>query len=232
MNKARTLTTGRGTSAAAGPRRRAGRRPEVTREDWIEAGLAELGRRGPGAVRLESLCARLNITKGSFYWYFSGREEFMQKLLETWEARDTLALIDYVEKAGGAPVEKLFGLFRAANSGRVDFRVEQAIRHWGHSDAGIRVMLHAVDRKRTAYLETLFGQLTRDAGRAEAQARLFYSLILGEAMIYRRETRSERLARQAEVFWAILGMTDLSAADLGAARAVLTSPETVSPLPG
>lgn len=185
----------------------AGRKPDVTPENWIDTGLKELGRKGPGSLRLDALCKKLGVTKGSFYWYFAGRDEFMHRLLQTWEERETLALIQHVEKQGGTPAEKLCNLFLEANSGRVDFRTEQAIRHWGHSEAAIREMLHKVDHERTDYLRRQFGELSNDADTIEAQSALLYSLIFGEALIYRREGREQRSSRQQAAFRAIMNMS-------------------------
>lgn len=192
------------------PRRRksnAGRKPDVTPENWLEIGLRELGRKGPGSLRLDALCKKLGITKGSFYWYFSGRADFMSKLLRTWEERETLALIEHVEMLGGTPAEKLRKLFTEANSGRVNFRTEQAIRHWGHSEPAIRDMLHKVDHERIEYLRRQFAALTADAVIVETQATLLYSLIFGEAMIYRREERGRRRQRQDAAFQAVMRMS-------------------------
>lgn len=189
------------------PPRRAGRRPDVTREDWIEAGLTELGRNGAGALRLDTLCRQLGITKGSFYWYFESREAFMQTLLEAWEKRDTLALIEDVEARGGTPRERLRELFRAANAGRVDFRIEQAIRQWGNGNPEIRRMLHRVDDRRIAYMRDLFLQIDGDPARAGLQATLLYAVIFGEAMIFRREARELRMQRQDAAIEAILGIS-------------------------
>lgn len=179
----------------------------MTREDWVEKGLSELGLKGPGALTLDALCRELGITKGSFYWYFSGRDEFMRLLLEAWEKRDTLALIELVEARGGTPLEKLHSLFREANSGRVDFRIEQAIRHWGHQEPSIRQMLHSTDRKRNDYMTGLFRALGSGEATALIQTTLLYSMIFGEAMIYRREDRRARAERQDAAFWAVIGLT-------------------------
>lgn len=189
------------------PRRRAGRKADVTREDWLETGLRELGERGPGALTLDSLCRKLGITKGSFYWYFANRAEFMQQLLEAWERHHTLALIEHVEETGGTPLEKLHHLFRAANAGYVDFRAEQAIRHWGHRDEAIRRMLHTTDRKRIDYTAGLFEALGSDPALARVQSDLLYALIFGEAMTYRREARPQRLERQDAALQAIIGLS-------------------------
>jgi AcrR family transcriptional regulator len=186
-------------------RRRPGRRAEVSREDWIETGLTELGHHGHGALRLDRLCERLKITKGSFYWHFPGREAFMRALLDRWEARDTLALIEHVEAHATGPEAKLRLLFDEANSGRVDFRIEQAIRHWGHSAPEIRPMLHRVDARRIAYLEGLFAELGA-ASRAPDLATLLYGLIFGEAMVYRREPREARGTRRRGALDALLTM--------------------------
>jgi AcrR family transcriptional regulator len=183
--------------SAGSSKARRGRRAEVSRDAWIAAGLTELGRHGEGALRLEQLCARLGITKGSFYWHFNGRDDLVQAMLETWERRDTLALIELVEAEGGGPGEKLRALFRAANSGRVDFAVEQAIRHLGLSSHPVRQMLLRVDARRLEYLADLFAALGQDTARAEALASLYYGLVFGEAMTFRREDRTLREARQA-----------------------------------
>lgn len=192
MSQSRTESHSQPTT----PRRR-GRRSEVSREAWIAAGLEELGRHGAGALRLDRLCKRLEITKGSFYWHFSSREEFVQRILESWEQRDTLALIDLVESGGGGAEDRLRALFHAANSGRVDFAAEQAIRHMGQHDASVRRMLHRVDLRRLGYLETLFAQLFETPDGSEAAASLYYGLVFGEAMTYRREDRVTRRSRQS-----------------------------------
>lgn len=189
-------------------KRRPGRKAEVDRDGWIEKGLSELGRLGHGALTLDSLCARLGVTKGSFYWHFSGRAEFMSTLVETWEKRETLALIQFVEEQGGTPLEKLAALVQAANSGRVDFNIEQAIRHWGRSDALIRQMLQATDLKRIAFMESLFRQLHGSAELAHTQTTLLYSLIMGEPMIYKREDRARRFDRRANAFSAIIALSE------------------------
>lgn len=187
------------------PKPRRGRRAEVSRDDWIAAGLQDLGRHGEGALRLDRLCARLGITKGSFYWHFSGRDAFVQAMLETWEQRDTLALIELVEAEGRDPEGKLRALFRAANSGRVDFAAEQAIRHLGHGSAAVRAMLLRVDARRLEYLAGLFGSMGHPPARAQALASLYYGLVFGEAMTYRREDRAVRQARQAAALGIVLG---------------------------
>jgi AcrR family transcriptional regulator len=61
---------------------RGGRRLSV--DDWIEAGFAVLADSGPNALRVDALCARLNVTKGSFYWHFTDMAAYRSALVDAW----------------------------------------------------------------------------------------------------------------------------------------------------
>src|SRR5258708_7461683 len=40
-------------------------------DDWIQAGFAILAEEGIKALKIDRLCRRLGVTKGSFYWHFT-----------------------------------------------------------------------------------------------------------------------------------------------------------------
>ena len=74
---------------------------------------AELfGERGYDAVSLDDVAERLDVTKGSLYHYFSGKEELGSAAIEalgtTWTAR----LAELVERVGGPPGVRLRVLVR------------------------------------------------------------------------------------------------------------------------
>jgi AcrR family transcriptional regulator len=64
------------------PPRGPGRR--LTADDWIEAGFAVLADSGPNALRVDALCERLNVTKGSFYWHFTDMPAYRDALAQEW----------------------------------------------------------------------------------------------------------------------------------------------------
>ena len=88
-------------------------RVQLSREDWIAAALQALADGGPAAVAVERLAARLQTTKGSFYWHFRDRAELVTEALATWERRATDALIEQMEQIAD-PVERLRRLMVAA----------------------------------------------------------------------------------------------------------------------
>jgi hypothetical protein len=45
-------------------------------DDWIQAGYALLAEEGIQAIKIDRLCDRLGVTKGSFYWHFDGMPSY------------------------------------------------------------------------------------------------------------------------------------------------------------
>jgi AcrR family transcriptional regulator len=56
--------------------------------DWERAALELIAEQGVQALAVEPLARRMGVTKGSFYWHFSGRESLLEKALARWEEHD------------------------------------------------------------------------------------------------------------------------------------------------
>jgi AcrR family transcriptional regulator len=79
----------------------------------IVAVAAELfGERGYDAVSLDDVAERLDVTKGSLYHYFSGKEELGSAAIETLGTAWTDRLAALVERVGGPPAARLRVLVR------------------------------------------------------------------------------------------------------------------------
>lgn len=177
----------------------------LTKADWLAFGLEALGGGGPGAIRLDDMCARLGVTKGSFYWHFGGREAFLAEVLDAWAARETDAIIDRVEARGGGAVEKLRALYAESAAPAIDFGPELAVRQWARHDATAAAAVRRVDARRMAYTERLY----RAAGfpEAEAQVRsdLLYAAILSLGLVRRDEPKAARDARRKALLDHLVG---------------------------
>ena len=61
----------------------------LTVDDWVQAGYAILAAEGIKALKIDRLCNRLAVTKGSFYWHFTDMAGYRATLIEAWgELRD------------------------------------------------------------------------------------------------------------------------------------------------
>jgi len=150
----------------------------LDRMDWINAGLAALSEAGLMAVRVELLAKRLNITKGSFYWHFSRREELLSAMLVEWERAQTTSVVATVEGRGGSPHERLLHL--SDSLANLDLQLEAAMRSWAASDFDVCRVLERVDSARLVYLQSIIESAGVPTGHAKARARLVYFALIGE----------------------------------------------------
>ncbi len=176
------------------------KRRKLTKQDWLKEGMRALGEKGIESIRVENLCERQNVTRGSFYWHFQDREDFLNGVLSHWMEHEIYGIIHRVEKLGGNTYQKMENLFAEANSGKVDFSAELAIRLWARSDKEVARLVEKVDEDRFIYLVDRFLEMELSKSAAVQRSFSIYSLIFGEAMIRRREGPANRQKRQWACF--------------------------------
>lgn len=115
-------------------------------DDWIQAGYALLAEEGIQAIKIDRLCDRLGVTKGSFYWHFEGMPSYRTALVQAWgELRDQdRAALD--DMTGVPPRERLSGMMSSLVSPR-HWTLERAMREWARSDQSVAASVRAADRR-------------------------------------------------------------------------------------
>ena len=81
----------------------------LTREDWLWGALDLLAIKGV-KFRIDDLVTNLGVTKGSFYWHFKDRNDFLDSLLEFWAIEFTENAGRAISKLDGTAEERLFAL--------------------------------------------------------------------------------------------------------------------------
>ena len=64
-------------------------RTTLNASDWEKEALELIAEQGVQALAIEPLARRMGITKGSFYWHFSGRGALLDQALQRWEEHDS-----------------------------------------------------------------------------------------------------------------------------------------------
>lgn len=167
----------------------------LSRQDWVDYGFWLLGESGADAVRIERLCVGLNVTRGSFYWHFKSRADFLHQIVRHWQYKETQTIIDEIEAQTSSPAANVKRLFERANAGTVNFRAELAVRQWAIKDDAIAQVVRAVDQSRLDFVDRQFRAMGFPEAETRMRSRLMYSLIFGEALIQRPEPRYQRGAR-------------------------------------
>ncbi len=153
----------------------------LDRDDWIKEAFGVLGEGGIEEVRINPLCARLEVTKGSFYWHFESRAALLQAVLEGWEQQGTEAVIHRIDRAVGSAADHLRLLVRTVFSDDPQMdRVEAAIRAWAAHDDEAAEVVARVDARRIDYVRDLLRATGLGRAVATHRSALLYRALIGE----------------------------------------------------
>lgn len=148
----------------------------VSRTAYLEEALEILADLGSDGLTVPELCARLGVTKGSFYHHFASTGELITALLEFWADARSQRLIaaSSAEPDAAARVELLLdiavGLPHAA---------EAALRAWGRSNPEVREAVARVDGGRERHLRESMELAGIPARAAALRARMAIAVLVG-----------------------------------------------------
>jgi AcrR family transcriptional regulator len=118
----------------------------LTIDDWLAAGYAILAEEGIKALKIDRLCDRLGVTKGSFYWHFQNMPSYRSALIAAWgELRDEDRGA-FEALAGVAPRERLSTMMSSLMSPR-HWTLERAMREWARSNDEVAASVREADRR-------------------------------------------------------------------------------------
>jgi AcrR family transcriptional regulator len=152
------------------------------RSSWIDEGLRALAAGGPDAVRIEPLAHALGVTRGGFYWHFEDRRALLEEMLDAWERRSTVEVLERVESEGGDARAKVRRAGMLTFS-RALLPIDLAVRDWSRRDKAVAKRLRRVDNRRMEYLRSLISTFCPDVDDVEARSMLAFSLAIGNHFI-------------------------------------------------
>ncbi|MHA7665039.1 TetR/AcrR family transcriptional regulator [Mycolicibacterium sp. HS_4_1] len=147
-------------------------------DDWLAAGYAILAEEGLKALKIDRLCTRLGVTKGSFYWHFDNIAAYRTALIQGWsELRDAdRSQIEEIDAL--APRDRLVRMMNSLVSPR-HWTLERAMREWARSDQAVAESVRAADRRILAAVRRAFEDYGFDADEAELRADATFAVGIG-----------------------------------------------------
>lgn len=164
-----------------------------SRADWIAAAREVLVRSGVDGVKVDRLASDLRVTRGGFYWHFTGRDELLEAVLDDWEKSNyaAIAAIRVSWKNSKPDLNELVKLWIGEGTASPAFGM--AIRVWARSDASIEEVIHRVDNEWINLLQLLFPAGMYDKPERLVRARVVYFHQIGYHALALREPQSKRL---------------------------------------
>jgi AcrR family transcriptional regulator len=177
-----------------------GAKAQLTPSDWINAATALLVDKSIDAVGVDVLAKNLGVTRGSFYWHFTNREDLLNHILTTWRDNATEQIISRFTQKGIQPRELIHELTMLPFKGRAANQassVELAIRAWARRDPAARQVVDQVDAQRLSYIAQCFSAMGMSIAEARTRAFLLYGYELSESLLSNQGTESEKVSRRA-----------------------------------
>ncbi len=141
-------------------------------ETWLERALETLATKGPQMLTVEKLCRELGVSRGSFYWHFKNRADFVQRLAEYWGKRFTHSIRDTVANAPVGPAERLMLLSEFIQDLNLN-RFDMAVRTWANTEPLAAETVKRVDQTRYEYVRSQFEELGFSGDELEMRTRTF-----------------------------------------------------------
>lgn len=179
-----------------------------SRELWLAAAKKLLVESGLDAVKILPLAKRLQLSRTSFYWFFTDREALLDALLDDWEAKNTGAFVAAAEAPAEtvtAAILELIGVF--LDETRFEPQLDFAVRGWAHASDAVAARVNATDERRLAAIRSIFTRFGAPEDEADVRARTVYLTQIGYIAMQVRETREVRLGRVARYVEIFTGRT-------------------------
>lgn len=145
----------------------ADKKSRLSRETWLQQALDTLAN-DPEHLRIDELAERLGVSKGSFYWHFENRADFIRAMAEYWRDKYTSEIRDEVIAADDR-LRVILEELLVGNAGRYDL----AVRSWARHEPSINSVIREVDKIRLQTLRDIFVELGFEDPEARTRARVF-----------------------------------------------------------
>lgn len=153
----------------------------LTKADWIRRGIKVLNDEGYAAIKIEHLCVKFSVTKGSFYHHFESISDYEELLLRYWET-ETLGRIKEVVHSGQNPKDRLSLMIKEVFS--LSGKTELSLRAWALHNRSVKKYLDKMDAERIGVTRSLYLEVGVPKERAGELAEFAYTAWLGIQCFY------------------------------------------------
>ena len=163
---------------------------QLSKDAWLKHTLKTIGEVGVANIQIESLARELNVTKGSFYWHFKGRDALLNDALSYWYETATRIIGRAANRSFSDPIDRLRYFFSLAFNQRYDVPggpVERALQEWARVSEAASKTTQRVDQERIRLIADAYIEL----GKSEVDARRIATMALGQIIGLNVLSRSE-----------------------------------------
>lgn len=185
---------------------------KVTKADWIALALKWLIADGIERVKVLPLSEHLGVSRSSFYWYFSSRQDLLNQLLEHWQSTNTLAIIERAKRPSESIVRAVLNVFECwADERLFSPRLDFAVRDWSRRSPEAHQAINRADGDRVQAIMEMFERHGYASEEALIRARVLYYMQIGFYVIEVKEGTEEKIGHLAAYLKSFTGVEPDSA---------------------
>lgn len=164
------------------------------REDWLQAAKAALIKGGVDQVKVDRLATQMKMTRGSFYWHFTDRDDLLRALIDHWEATNSEPMLRAIEDGIGKPRAQFHDVVKLwIHEKEFSPAFDSAMRDWARKDVAAARAVRRIDEKRVDALTRLMKDYGFPDEEAFVRARVIYFHQVGYYTLQIRESEETRL---------------------------------------
>ena len=176
----------------------------LSREEWLIRALEILAEKHNALLNIDALVKRMGVTKGSFYWHFKDRDDFLMQLLDYWVYEFNEKVPEEINKTVGDRDAKTRLRFLLAYLVEHDCaKYDMLVRSWAAQDPKVGNVLVKIDKLRLNTVTALFTEMGFSNADAKIRARIFVtyaSLRTGLLVITSKRDELAAIDKQIEFF--------------------------------
>jgi AcrR family transcriptional regulator len=145
-----------------------------SKHQWLISGLELLAGGGVKLLTIDRLSAEMGLTKGSFYYHFTGGRDYERQLVRFW-VQQQLSALPVLPKN---PTQRLARLDNFVEDTFVQGgETEPAMRSWAQQDDMVRSELEQVDSARCKFLLSALESVVVDRSRINLMADMLLAIL-------------------------------------------------------
>ena len=173
----------------------------LKQDEWLESSLAQLAQ-NKGNFNIDDMVKKLGVTKGSFYWHFKNRDDFIHKLLDYWESSSTQSVFIEMEKYSDMDAEKRLLVAMHLLRNKVVCQHDIAMRNMATLNKQAAAKVLKVDKMRLNFVSSLFRDIGFRGKDLEVRVHIFAVFhSLREGFLGKKLTDSEAELKAMHAFF-------------------------------
>lgn len=178
---------------------------QLTRADWLQAAINVFLAEGVNAVRITKLADALGVTRGSFYWHFSGRDDLLNGISAFWAQKNARSVINATldAKSLSSGLLELYACWLSPE--RFDPRLDMAMRDWARQCLNIKEQVRQADSECINSIKEFFKRMGLNKIEANTRARTTYFCQIGYYALDLEESLTERLKYLEDTIYILSG---------------------------